>query len=144
MIRQLNFLFIILVVIVFAYLLAPDKEYTNRIWVQKGISVTAPYRAAVEEYWRKKQVLPGTGDLELEKILVRADIEKTAVDSITVGKNGPGSITVHYSVKNHKSVPEELNNTEIILVPVPTVDKLVWACKGTMPDSMIPQVCKKM
>lgn len=144
MTRLFNFLFVILVVIVFAYLLAPDKEYTNRIWVQKGISVTAPYRAAVEEYWRKKQVLPGTGDLELEKILVRADIEKTAVDSITVGKNGPGSITVHYSIKDHKSVPEELNNTEIILVPVPTADKLVWTCKGTMPESMIPQVCKKM
>ena len=142
--RQLNFLFIILFVIVFAYLLAPDREYTDRIWVLKGITVTAPYRAAINEYWGIKQVLPGTGDLELEKILVRADIEKTAVNSITVGKDGPGSITIHYSAKNMNSVPAELNNTRIILVPKPVADKLVWSCKGTMPVSMIPKICKKI
>ena len=103
--RQLNFLFIILLVIIFAYLLAPDKEYTDRIWVLKGISVAAPYRAAVNEYWQKKQELPDTGDLELEKIRVRVDLEKTAVDYITVGRDGPGSVTVHYSTKNKKSAP---------------------------------------
>ena len=142
--RQLNFLFIILFVIIFAYLLAPDKEYTDRIWVLKGISVAAPYRAAVNEYWQKKQELPDADDLELEKIRVRVNLEKTAVDSITVGKDGPGSVTVHYSTKNVKSAPAELNNTSIILAPNPALNKLVWTCKASMPDAMIPQVCKKM
>ena len=141
--RQLNFLFIILFVIIFAYLLAPDKEYTDRIWVLKGISVAAPYRAAVNEYWRNKKVLPGTGDLDLEKILVRADFENTAVASITVGKDGPGSVTVYFSTKNSKSIPAELDDTSIILTPNPAAGKLVWSCRGTMPDILVPQVCNK-
>jgi len=142
--RQLNFLFIILFVIIFAYLLAPDKEYTDRIWVLKGISVAAPYRAAVNEYWQKKQELPEPGDLELEKMRVQVDFEKTAVDSITIGKDGPGSVTVYYSTKNMNSAPVELNNTRIILKPGPAINKLVWSCEGTMPEAMIPKVCKKM
>jgi len=142
--RQLNFLFIILFIIMLAYLLAPDKEYTDRIRVLKGIAVAAPYRAAVNEYWRIKQVLPEPGDLELEKIRVRVNLEKTAVDSITVGKDRPGSVTVFYSTKNLESAPAGLNNTRIILTPVPVTNKLVWSCKGTMPDAIIPQICKKM
>ena len=142
--RQLNFLFIILFVVIFAYLLAPDREYTDRIWVLKGISAAAPYRAAVNEYWQKKQELPGKGDLALEKIQVQVDLEKTAVDSIAVGRDGPGSVTVQFSTKTLKSVPVELDNTRIILIPKPAVDKLVWSCNGTMPEAMVPQSCKKI
>jgi hypothetical protein len=142
--KQLNFLFIILFVIIFAYMLAPDKEYTNKIWVLKGISVAAPYRAAVQEYWQNRKSLPGTGDLELEKIRVQVNLDRTAVQSVVIGEDGPGTVTVHYSTRDKKSAPAGINNTKIILTPVLSGNKLIWSCVGTMPAEIIPQACKKM
>jgi hypothetical protein len=142
--KQLNFLFIILFIIIFAYLLSPDKEYTDRIWVLKGVALAAPYRAAVNEYWQKKQALPGIDDLELEKILVQVNLDLTAVEFIAVGEDGPGTVTVHYSTKDKNSAPAIINNTKIILTPHLSAGKLSWSCKGTMPDIMIPQACSKL
>ena len=140
--KQLNFLLVILFIIIVAWLLRPSDEITHKLWVVKGIALTGPYRAAIMEYWQNTQQLPETiNDLTLEKILVKVDFEKTAVESITVGEAGPGTITVHFSTINNESAPPEINNTKIILVPALMDDGFTWSCKGTMPQELLPPAC---
>lgn len=140
--KILNFLFIILIIVVFAYLLSPDREYTSKLWVLKGISLAQPYRAAVIEYVQKTGVLPGPDDIEREKIFVRVDLENTAVKIITIGEENPGAVTIYYSTAGLDSAPSEINNHKIILSPSLTGNKLTWSCKGTMPADFIPVLCK--
>lgn len=140
--KTLNFLFIMLFIIVIAYLFSPDKEYKNKLWTLKGISLAQPYKAAVIEYVQKTNALPGAGDLEHEKIHVQVDLNSSPVKTITVGENGPGTVTVHYSTAGIESAPAELDNSTIILTPDLTENKLMWSCRGEMPSAFIPRNCK--
>jgi hypothetical protein len=143
--KQFNFLLVILIIIVLAYLLRPPDEMTHRLWVVKGITLTEPYRAAVMEYWQNTQQLPvSIDDLGLEKILVRVDFDKTAVASITVGENGPGTVTVHYSTAHAEKAPPAIHNTRIILVPVLMDEGFAWGCKGTLPRELLPVPCHSL
>ncbi len=140
--KQLNFLLVILFIIIIAWLLRPSDEITHKLWVVKGITLTGPYRAAIMEYWQNSQQLPESiDDLALEKILVKVDFEKTAVESITVGEDGPGTITVHFSTANVENAPPAINNTRIILSPVISDGGLIWSCKGAMPEELLPPAC---
>lgn len=141
--RQLNFLIVILVVIIIAWLLRPSDEMTHRLWIVKGITLTEPYRAAVMEYWQNTQQLPESiDDFNLEKILVKVDFGKTAVDSITIGEEGPGTVTVHYSSASSENAPPAIHNTRIVLTPVIMDDGFIWGCRGTMPKELIPIPCQ--
>jgi hypothetical protein len=140
--KQLNFLFVILFIIIVAWLLRPSDEITHKLWVVKGITLTEPYRAAIMEFWQNTQQLPESiDDLTLEKILIKVDFEKTAVESITVGEDGPGTVTVHFSTNNIESAPPAINNTRIILSPVISDGELIWNCKGAMPEGLLPPAC---
>ena len=141
--KQLNFLFVILIIIVLAYLLRPSDELTHRLWVVKGITLTAPYRAAIMEYWQNTQQLPESmDDLTLGKILVKVDFEKTAVESIVIGNDGPGTITVYFSATTSENAPPAINNTKIVLTPVLMDEGFVWSCQGTMPQELLPAPCR--
>jgi hypothetical protein len=140
--KQLNFLFVILFIIIVAWLLRPSDEITHKLWVVKGITLTESYRAAIMEFWQNTQQLPESiDDLTLEKILIKVDFEKTAVESITVGEDGPGTVTVHFSTNNIESAPPAINNTRIILSPVISDGELIWSCKGAMPEGLLPPAC---
>jgi hypothetical protein len=94
------------------------------------------------EFWQNTQQLPESiDDLTLEKILIKVDFEKTAVESITVGEDGPGTVTVHFSTNNIESAPPAINNTRIILSPVISDGELIWSCKGAMPEGLLPPAC---
>lgn len=141
--KQLNFLFVILIIIVLAYLLRPSDELTHRLWVVKGITLTGPYRAAIKEYWQNTQQLPESmDDLAREKILVKVEFAKTAVESIMVGENGPGTITVYFSTDNTENAPTAINKTKITLTPSLMDEGFTWNCKGTMPPELLPVPCK--
>ena len=140
--KILKYLFVILFIIILAYLFVPDKEYTSKVWVLKGISLAQPYQAAVIEYWRRTGALPMPGDLAHEKILVKVDFDKTAVKSITIGEEGPGTVTVHYFTTGIDSAPAAIDNRTITLTPGLADNKLAWTCQGTMPDEFIPRRCK--
>lgn len=139
--KTLNFLFIILFIIVLAYLASPDREYTDKLWVLKGVSLAQPYKAAVIEYIQRTGELPGAGDIEQEKIFVRVDFANTAVETITIGEDKPGLVTVHYSTNGIDSAPVEIDKQKIILSPTLSGNKLSWSCSGTMPVQFIPVIC---
>lgn len=140
--KILKYLFVILFVIIFAWLLVPDKEYTGKIWTVKGMSLAQPYQAAVIEYWRRTGALPMPGDLAHEKILIKVEFDKTTVKSITVGEEGPGTVTVHYFTTGIDSAPAAIDNRTITLAPDLTDNKLTWSCRSTLPDEFTPRKCR--
>lgn len=140
--KTFNFLFIILFIIVAAYLFAPGKETTNKLWVIRGISLAQPYKAAVIEYIQRTNSLPLPGDLEHEKILVKVDFSHTPVKTVTIGEEGPGTVTIHFFTTGINSAPPEINNKTITLTPDMANNKLTWSCRSTLPVEFIPAVCK--
>lgn len=140
--KTLNFLFVVLFIIVFAYLFIPDKQYTNKLWAVKGISLAQPYKAAVIEYVMKTRSLPGPGDLEHAKIQVKVNFNNTPVKNITIGERGPGTVTVYFFDSGIESAPAEINNRTITLVPSLIENKLSWSCASTLPVEFVPRACK--
>ena len=141
--KQLNFMFFILFIVILAWLLSPSKSTREKLWVLKGISLAQPYKAAVAEYVSRKQTFPEGNDLEEEKIRVKVSFDRTAVESILVGEDGPGVISIHYSASRANAAPQEIDNAVIYLTPFLSEDRIRWTCTAAeMPKELTPAVCR--
>ena len=85
----------------------------DKLWVLKGISLAQPYKAAVAEYVSRTQAFPGKDDLAKERITVKVGFDRTAVDSITVGEDGPGVISIHFSANRTDGAPPDIDNAVV-------------------------------
>ncbi|HEY5702189.1 MAG TPA: pilin [Gammaproteobacteria bacterium] len=140
--KQLNFMFFILVIVILAWLFSPSKTTRDKIWVLKGISLAQPHKAAIAEYYERNQRFPGADDLEEDRIFVNVEYSRTAVDSIDVGKKGPGVITITYSTDKVEGAPEALDNKHVFLSPFIIENRIEWSCDTDMVLEITPVACQ--
>jgi len=125
------------------FALMPTKlDYTDRVRVRAGLNYAAAYKEAIGEYWRDHGVLPTTEQWEADKGDVSVDFGNSIVESIHVGEERPGTISVYYTSSRHEDVPAEIHGSKIILIPVVQAEQLAWSCKGTVPVEFMPPQCK--
>jgi len=141
--RSLNFLIIILVIIILAYLFAPETDnYRLKLKVVRGIQAAEAHRAAVSEFWERTGRLPEADELEKEKIMIKTSPDRDVVDAIRLGEDEPGTVTIHYKETGMPETLSEEGNIRIVLAPELINGKLVWTCRGTLPSDSMPRVCR--
>ena len=141
---QLKFFFTLLFFLLFAYLLRPSHQHLDKLFVVKGISLAAVYKQAVSNYLDKYKKLPDDNDFITDPLFqnIRVNLDNTAVERISVGENGPGTITVHYNSKQVENAPQAIDDQEIILSPNVFGDRITWQCRGTMDKEYLPVACQ--
>lgn len=143
--RSLNFLITILVIIILAYLFAPDPgEYRRKLKVVRGIEAAEAYRAAVAEYWQRTGRLPEAGELEKEGIMVKSNTDQDVVEAIRPGEDGPGTVSIYYSEAVVSDRAPERSDYRIVLSPEIGDGGLSWTCRGTLPAGSLPRVCRQV
>ena len=141
--KGLNLLIIIGLILFVSFALIPSKiDYTDQAKVLQGLSHAAVYKKTVEEYWKDKGELPSGDDWNSNENKVAVDFSKSLVDSIHVGQDGPGTITVYYTNAKDEAAPADITGKKIILTPEAQDNQLIWSCKGTIPAQYLPVRCK--
>jgi hypothetical protein len=112
--------------------------------VLQGLSQAIPYKIAVEKYWSQTATLPVYEDWIQESQQINVDLSQSIVKSIEVGKDGPGVITVLYTVRPGLGSAAEIDGRRINLVPVIQNEKLDWTCVGTFEVDLLPRNCSPM
>lgn len=137
------FLVLVILVLCWEFVLSPGElEFTDRAKVLQGLSLARDYKQAVGEYWKANGVLPDAKDWREGG--VTADISQSIVESIRVGADAPGVISVHYTDKPEIDVHRTIVGTWIRLVPEVRNDELVWYCEGTVPEDYLPGKCRRL
>ena len=138
---------LVLVVIVLSWnFIFSDKKVglTDQAKVLQGLSSAIAYKTAITKFWTTKGALPSNEDWINEKPGVVVDLTQTIVKSIQVGQDGPGVISVFYTVKPGLESPAEIEGKKINLFPNTQDGKLVWTCFGTLPVNLLPRRCSKL
>lgn len=117
---------------------------TDQARILQGLSSAIAYKTAVRKYWQEKATLPSTEDWERNKQKVVVDLTKSIVESIRVGEDGPGVISVLYAASHDLESAAEIDGEKINLIPAPQGGKLIWTCLGTLPLRLLPKRCSKL
>lgn len=139
--KQLRFFFLLLFFLLFAYLLRPSSDHLDKLYVVKGITLAADYKKSVAEYLADNNGLPTSDDWQETGGSVDVDLSDSAVDRITVGDDGPGTVTIYYSASRLAAAPPAIDNTRIVLTPQVMGGEITWTCSGTMPEEFLPTAC---
>jgi pilin len=144
MVKTLVILILAVVVLSWNFVFTDSKqvEYTDPAKVLQSLSKAIKYKNAVYAFWKEKNVLP---DLEIwnkEGKQVDVDISQSLVNSINVGEDGPGVITVYFTNKETIPLEKDIEGKKIILVPKVNGERLIWSCKGTMYQEYMPKKCQ--
>ncbi|MCH7696287.1 MAG: pilin [Proteobacteria bacterium] len=117
---------------------------TDQAKVLQGLSSAIAYKTAVRRYWEENRTLPGTEDWHKRKQKVLVDLTKSIVESIQVGEDGPGVISVLYAASQDLESSAEIHGKKINLIPEVQGGKLIWTCLGTLPLKLLPKRCSKL
>jgi type IV pilus assembly protein PilA len=141
--KGLNLLIIIGLILFVSFALFPSKiDYTDQAKVLQGLSLAISYKKAVGEYWKDKGELPNGEDWSKIENKVTVDLDKSLVESIHVGQDGPGTIAVYYTSGKDQAAPAGITGKKIVLTPKVQDNQLVWSCKGTIPAQLLPVRCR--
>lgn len=141
--RSLNFLITILVIIILAYVFAPETDnYRQKLKVVRGIQAAEAHRAAVSEFWERTGRLPRADELGKEKILIETSPDQEVVEAIRVGEDEPGTVTIHYKKVDLPETPTAQDGNRVVLIPEITNGQLTWTCWGTLASESLPRVCR--
>jgi type IV pilus assembly protein PilA len=141
--KGLNLLIIIGLILFISFALFPSKiDYTDQAKVLQGLSLAASYKEAVGEFWKDKGELPNGDDWNRNGNKVAVDLGKSLVESIHVGQDGPGTISVYYTNAKDQAAPADITGKKIVLTPEVQDNQLVWSCKGTIPAQYLPARCR--
>lgn len=141
--RSLNFLITILVIIILAYVFAPETDnYRQKLKVVRGIQAAEAHRAAVSEFWERTGRLPRADELGKEKILIKTSPDQEVVEAIRVGEDEPGTVTIYYKKADLPETPTAQDGNRVVLIPDITNGQLTWTCRGTLPSESLPRVCR--
>ena len=141
--KGLNYIIIIGLLFFIGFTLFPAKlDYTDRTKVIQGLSMGAKYKEAVGEYWKDKGALPGAEEWAKYDKKIVIESGKSLVDSIHIGEDGPGTISIYYTNTRDQGAPADIAGTRIVLTPEVKDRKLVWSCKGTLPSQYLPVPCR--
>ena len=143
--KTLILLIIAVIVLCWNFVFSAKKiGLTDRARVLQGLSSATAHKTAVGRYWDEKGTLPSAEDWHKEKQQVLVDLSKSVVESIQVGENGPGVISVLYAASNDMGSLSEIDGKLINLVPKVEGDKLEWTCLGTLAVEFLPKRCSKL
>lgn len=135
---------LLLVVIVLSWnFVFTDKQVglTDQARVLQGLSTALPYKTAIADYWKKNGVLPAEADWQKSGTAITPDLSQTIVESIHVGVDGPGVISVHYTARPGLEAPERIAGKKINLIPAVITSRIEWTCKGTLEPELLPRNC---
>ncbi len=99
------------------------------------------YKTAVREYWQEKALFPNADDWAKMENKPVVDISKSLVESIHVGEEGPGVITVYFTNKPSIEMQTDISDTRILLKPNIEDGRLKWSCEGTVASGIMPKKC---
>jgi hypothetical protein len=143
--KLLIFLIFALVVLSWNFIFTDNKVVlTIPAQVLQGLSQAIAYKTAVEKYWGQTAALPVYEDWIEVSQQINVDLSQSIVKSIEVGKDGPGVITVLYTVRPGQGSAAEIDGRKINLVPVARNGKLDWTCVGTFGVDLLPRNCSPM
>lgn len=138
----LIFLLLALVILSWNFVFS-DKQVvlTLPARVLQGLSLAIAYKTAVEKFWSQTATLPVYEDWIQESQHINVDLSESIVKSIEVGKDGPGVITVLYTVRPGLVSAADIDGRKINLIPVIKDGKLDWTCVGTFGVALLPRNC---
>lgn len=141
--KTLVLLIILGIFLLWKFVLFPEKlDFTDRVKVLQGLSLVAPYKAAVAEYYETNKVFPGVDQTKMLEEKVKVDLSKSIVASVKIGESAPGSITVYYTNARDQALDARIAGKQLTLRPLHYNGKLDWSCKGNVPEEFVPAACR--
>lgn len=140
---RLLVLILVALVLFWKFVLFPSKlDLSDRAKVLHGLSLTKPYKEAIIKIWKAKGEFPAADNWTPEHLLAEDILAKSLVESIIVGEDAPGSITVYYTRRNDPGVLADVDGKKIVLIPFAQAGEVRWKCKGTLDNDLLPKVCR--
>ncbi len=141
--RRLFVLIIIALALFWKFVLNPSKlEFTDRVKTLQALNYTTQHKEAVAEYWKNEGTFPTAEEWKNTNKEIIVDFQKSLVDSIKVGVDGPGVISIFYTNARDNSISPIINGKKIILTPTSQGEQLSWSCKGDLPLEFLPKPCR--
>ncbi len=141
--RRLIILILLALVLVWNFVLFPSKiEFSDRARVLQGISLARPYKEAIANYWKSKSEFPGKEDWQSESLISIEVLDKSLLESIIVGEEAPGSISVYFTRSRDPNAPENIEGKKVVLTPFAVDAELSWRCTSTLPEDLLPLACR--
>ena len=114
----------------------------DKMSVVKGITLAADFKTWVSQYYRKNRKLPDSSSWTESGTSINPDFSETAISMITVGDNGPGTVTIYFRATAEDPYPVDIDGTWIVLTPDIFSNKIEWRCGGTVPEIYKPNACQ--
>ena len=141
--RRLIILILLALVLVWNFVLFPSKiEFSDRARVLQGISLARPYKEAIAEYWQSKAQFPVMEDWDRGSLVSAEKLGKSLVESIVVGEEAPGSISVYFTNRRDPNAPANIEGRKVVLTPFAVDAELSWRCTSTLPEDLLPLACR--
>ncbi len=140
---RLVLMILIALVLFWKFVLFPSKlDLSDRAKILQGLSLTKAYKEAMTKAWEAKGKFPGAEDWTSENLVAADILEKSLVDSIVIGQEEPGSISVYYTHRRDPDVVADVEGKMIVLTPFIQEGAVRWKCKGTLADDLLPKACR--
>ena len=141
--RRLVVLILFALVLVWTFVLFPSKiELTDRTKVLQGVFLAKPYKEAIAGYWKSNAQFPAKEDWDTGGLVSAEKLEKSLVESIIVGEEAPGSISVYFTSSKVPNAPTGIEGKKVILTPSVKNEVVSWTCKGTLKENLLPVPCR--
>ena len=141
--KSLIILVIIGIVLVWNFVLFPEKlDFTDRVKVLQGLTMSSAYKKAIEEYWKENLTLPTAEQWQQQASAIKVDLGKSIVSEIKIAEIAPGSITVYYTNVRDRSIDAAISGKYLSLKPYESKGVLEWSCKGNVPLDYMPKPCR--
>ncbi len=141
--RRLVILILFALVLVWKFVLFPSKfELTDRVKVLQGVSLAKPYKEAIAGYWKSKAQFPAKEDWNTDGLVSSEKLNKSLVDTIIVGEEAPGSISVYFTSSRDPDVSTDIEGKRIVLTPSVHEGVVSWTCNGTIAEDLLPGPCR--
>lgn len=141
--RRLIILILLALVLVWNFVLFPSKiEFSDRARVLQGISLAKPYKEAIANYWKSESEFPGKEDWQSESLISIEVLDKSLLESIVVGEEAPGSISLLYTSRKDPNAPADIQGKKVILTPFANDAGITWRCTSTLPEDLLPLPCR--
>ncbi len=101
--KTLIILGIIALVLIWKFVLFPEKlDFTDRVKVLQGLTMSMAYKQAIANYWKENKELPGAEQLNSYAPKIKVEFGKSIVDTIKIAEVATGSITVYTATRATK------------------------------------------
>ncbi len=141
--RRLVILILFALVLVWKFVLFPSKfELTDRAKILQGVSLAKPYKEAIVGYWKLKAQFPAKEDWDPGSLASAEKLEKSLVESIIVGEEVSGSISIYFTSSRDPNVPANIEGKKVMLIPSTQNGVVSWTCKGTLTNDLLPISCR--